>query len=358
MASRILGFIIFFAVFILGYFAMNWYVFTRLGGLLEIERTFWFYFVMVAMALSFPMLSILERFVDGQFIRVFYIGSAVWLGALFLFLCSLGVYEVVRLFAKIDTKTTGIVILAVVSLLSVFSIINAFFINVKTVDVQIPNLKEDVKIVQLSDIHIGTIHNSEYLSKIVEKTNALRPDIVMITGDLADGSGILTQKGIAPLNKLRAKTFFTLGNHEIYEGIDNVTKLLSRTNMTILRNELVNYNGIQIIGIDNPNQMTGERFNISSIKINKTKPSVLMYHPPSELKEASKAGINLQLSGHTHDGQIWPFNYVVQIFFPRVNGLYNYNGMYLYVSPGTGTWGPPFRLGSRSEITVIKLVRK
>ncbi len=358
MASRIWGFVVFFAVFILGYFAMNWYVFTRIGGLLEVQATFWFYFVLIAMTLLFPLLSILERFVDGPIIRVIYTGSAVWLGTLFLLLCSLGIYEIVRLFAKIDTKTTGIIILAVVSLLAVFSIVNALFINVKTVDVKIPNLKRNVKIVQLSDIHVGTIHNSEYLSKVVEKTNALRPDIVMITGDLADGSGILTQKGIAPLNKLKAKTFFTMGNHEIYEGIDNVTKLLSKTNLKILRNELVDYNGIQIIGIDNPNQMTGESFSISSIKINKTKPSVLMYHPPSKLNEANRAGVNLQLSGHTHDGQIWPFNYIVQIFFPKIKGLYNYKGTYLYVSPGTGTWGPPFRLGSRSEITLLKLSAK
>jgi predicted MPP superfamily phosphohydrolase len=116
---------------------------------------------------------------------------------------------------------------------------------------------------------------------------------------------------------------------------------------------------MQIVGIDNP----GDRFGggndvVGKLKINKTKPTILMYHPPLGLEDANKAGVNLQISGHTHNGQIIPFNLVSKIFYPRVNGLYKYKGTYLYTSPGTGTWGPPMRLGSINEITLVRLVNK
>lgn len=358
MIKRILGFVVFFAVFLSVYFAMNWYVLTRLGGLLGVTFTSSFYIVLVALIVSFPLTSILERLIDGRIIRIFYIGSAVWLGMSFFLLCAFAIYELSRLFVKIDSFTAGAVILSAAIFLSAYSIINSFFVKIKTVDIKILNLKKKIKIVHLSDIHIGTIHNAGYLKKIVDKTNDLNPDMVMITGDLADGSGILTKQGTAPLNNIKAKTFFSLGNHEFYEGVDAVTKILSKTKIRVLRNEMVNYGGIQVIGIDFPDNVETKNISISDIKFDRKKPSVLMYHPPSRLKEANKAGVNLQLSGHTHNGQIWPFNYVVKLFFPYIKGLYHLKGTYLYVSPGTGTWGPPFRLWGRSEITLLNLVNR
>ncbi|MCX6707718.1 MAG: metallophosphoesterase, partial [Candidatus Woesearchaeota archaeon] len=217
---------------------------------------------------------------------------------------------------------------------------------------------KELRIVQLSDVHLGTIHNKEYLSRIVDKTNKLNPDIVLITGDLFDGGSMLKDDFILPLNGLKAKSFFSMGNHEQYEGIEDVTRILNETNVTILRNEVQKYKGVQIIGIDNPpNEFGGKNDVIQSIKFNKSQPSILMYHPPKSLEEAQQAGVNLQLSGHTHDGQIFPFTLLSMIVYPRVHGLYDYIGTYMYVSPGTGTWGPPLRVGSNSEITLINLVK-
>jgi predicted MPP superfamily phosphohydrolase len=155
---------------------------------------------------------------------------------------------------------------------------------------------------------------------------------------------------------LKAKTFFVTGNHESYLGIDNVEKVLSSTNVDFLEDRMAEYKGLQIIGMN-----FGESFNgpdLSKVKFDSSKPSVLLYHSPSGVEESSKAGISLQLSGHTHAGQIDPFNLILKLFYPAISGLHKFGNMYLYISPGTGTWGPPIRVGSLNEITVLNLIPK
>jgi hypothetical protein len=115
--------------------------------------------------------------------------------------------------------------------------------------------------------------------------------------------------------------------------------------------------GLQVVGVDYP-EKEGQKDNpvLKDIRIDSTKPSVLLYHTPAGLDDAVEAGIDLQLSGHTHNGQIFPFNYLAKLFYPKIKGLYRIKNMSLYVSPGTGTWGPPMRLGSNNEITLLNLV--
>ena len=127
------------------------------------------------------------------------------------------------------------------------------------------------------------------------------------------------------------------------------------TKLRILRNELVVFNQIQVIGVEYSFEHDHLKNTLKRLKINYDTPSILLYHIPKGLKEANEVGIDLQLSGHTHNGQIMPFNFLVKLMFPYINGLYEYKGTKLYVSPGTGTWGPPMRIGSNCEITLIKL---
>jgi len=178
----------------------------------------------------------------------------------------------------------------------------------------------------------------------------------MITGDLVDGSSALNAKSFSALKNLKPKTFFSTGNHEEYVDKEKAIGFLKKANITVLMNQMQNYKGTSIIGIDDPGNGMRRDKSIDDFKINSSGPVILMYHRPDSFDDAAKKGVDLQLSGHTHDGQIFPFNLITKIFYPRIKGLYELNNSYLYVSPGTGTWGPPMRLGSRSEITYIRLL--
>jgi len=345
-------FILFFLVFLLVYLSLNSYVILRVGGLIGIKKNILYSFILLA-TLCLPISIYVEKIFPNIFSRVFYTISAFWMGILFFAFCALLIYEMVNLFYTIPQA--GWIIISVVSLLSIISAINAIGIVVKEVEVPIKKLKKDITIVQLSDIHIGTIRNSGFLKKIVRKVEELNPDIVMITGDMVDGSASLHGDMFNEFNKLNNPIYFVTGNHEVYEGVDNVYALFNDTKIKILKNEAVNFDGIQIIGIEYSENKQHLEKALENINIDKEKPSVLMYHSPQGMEDAKKAGIDLQIAGHTHNGQIVPFNLLVKMAFKHIQGLYNLRGMFLYVSPGTGTWGPYMRLGSKNEITLLKL---
>ena len=348
----------FYGVFSLVLYGMHLYVYFRLNSMLAFSHPKTMFLLFTLLAFSFPAFSLLEKFSPGMLSMLLYAGASTWLGVVFLLFSALIIYEPLRLFITVNSRTAGFAILLTAGLLSAYGLVNAFFIDIKSVEIPVPNLGQPLRIVQLSDIHVGTIHNSGYLSRIVEKTNALQPDMVMITGDLFDGIGPVTAHTVEPLKKLQAKAFFVIGNHERYDGLAKVSGVLEATGVVLLRNQVVEYKGIQIAGVDFP-EREGAKDNpvVRTLPIDRSKPSLLLFHAPFGLEDAAGAGINVQLSGHTHNGQIFPFSLLAKIFYPRVCGLYRIDSMSLYVSPGTGTWGPPMRLGSRSEITLISLVQ-
>jgi hypothetical protein len=350
--------IIFLSVFLAVYFALNSYVVLKLASLLKYQNNAVILGLIIFFTAGFPLATLIERFIPNLISRIFYTIASTWVGVMFLLFSTLVVYEIIRFFIKIDPKIACMTILIFVLIISLISIINAFFVVVKDVEVPITNLKEELSIVQLSDIHIGTIRNSAFMNKVVEKTNKLDPDVVVITGDVVDAASRLEPEMFSPFDKLRARVFFVTGNHETYEGIDNVYKLLDNSKIKILDNEVSSFDGIQIIGIEYSENKTHLKEKLSELNFDKNKPAILLYHSPSGMEYAKEYGIDLQLSGHTHAGQIFPFTLLSRIFFPKVRGLYDLDGMYLYVSPGTGTWGPYMRLGSRNEITLLKLVKK
>lgn len=353
--NKRIQFVIYFLLFLLIYASLNSYVVLRLGGLLGIGRNI-LYLWIALVTFSLPVAVYAERIFPNIFSRIFYTASALWMGILLFMLCSLLIYEAIRPFHIIPYA--GMIIVIVVSVLSIISVINATGIVIKEVEVPVENLEKDVTIVQLSDIHIGTIRNSGFLKTIIEKTNKLDPDIVMITGDMVDASARLHGGMFSDFNKLRAPIYFVTGNHEVYEGTDDIYALFNDTKIRILRNEAVDFDGIQIIGVEYSEDKGHLGKELEKLKIDKTKPALLMYHPPKGFEDAKQVGIDLQLAGHTHNGQIFPFNFFVRIFFKHIKGLYDLGGMFLYVSPGTSTWGPFMRLGSRNEITLLKLIAK
>ncbi|MBR9701133.1 metallophosphoesterase, partial [Candidatus Woesearchaeota archaeon] len=245
----------------------------------------------------------------------------------------------------------GTLALVMIVILSIGAVINARNVVIKTVDLSSEKLDKELRIVSAPDLHLGPINREEYLKDRVAQINSLNPDLVLIPGDLLDGPGKLSDELLKPINEIKAQVYFTYGNHEQYVGGGIVEKLIGNTKIITLRDNATTVKGIQIIGLDDAENKSKVKETLPGIKKQEGY-RILMYHRPDGFKDAD---VDLMLSGHTHGGQIWPFNYLVKIRFSLIKGLYLDGNKALYVSPGVGTWGPPMRLGSQSEITLIRV---
>jgi predicted MPP superfamily phosphohydrolase len=231
---------------------------------------------------------------------------------------------------------------------------------------RLPRALAGTKIVQLSDVHIGPTLGRDFIESIVELTNSLSPDVVAITGDLVDGSVAQLGESVEPLAKLRARygVFFVTGNHEYYSGVEPWCRKLATLGVRVLRNERVSIGSeeasFDLVGIDDYHATQygrGHGPNLSKAVAGRDpeRELVLLAHQPRQVVDANREDVGLQLSGHTHGGQIWPFNFLVKLQQPVVAGLEKIGNTWLYVSSGTGYWGPPMRLGTKSEVTEIIL---
>jgi predicted MPP superfamily phosphohydrolase len=185
--------------------------------------------------------------------------------------------------------------------------------------------------------------------------NETKPDLVLITGDLADSPMKPSDNPFSALDGLNAPAFFCLGNHEYYAGIEEVTGMLAKTKVRVLRNETAVVGDVQVIGLDYGGAAEVKEY-LARLPMDATRYKVLMYHQPDGMEEARAAGIDLMLCGHTHGGQFFPFTVINRLVWGKwYRGLHKIGDMHLYTSTGAGTWGPPMRLGTRSELALIKV---
>ncbi len=233
---------------------------------------------------------------------------------------------------------------------------------------KLPPAFEGFRIVQLTDVHVGPILRREFLADLVARTNALEPDLVAITGDLVDGSVEELRDVVAPLADLRARhgVFFVTGNHEYYSGAQAWLAHLPTLGVRPLCNERVEIrrgtDAIDLAGIDDAiasgfGPPHGADLDRALAGRDASRTVVLLAHQPRQVFDAERLGVDLQLSGHTHGGQIAPFGLFVRLVQPLVAGLGRFGPTTLYVSRGAGTWGPPMRLANPAEITVVELSR-
>ena len=242
-------------------------------------------------------------------------------------------------------------------------------VEVKRVAVRLkklPGSLSGLRLVQLSDMHVGLTIGRDFVEDVVRKVNALEPDIVAITGDLIDGSVADLGPAVAPLGEIRAKlgTYFVTGNHEYYSGADSWLAFLQSIGIKALRNErvelTVNGETMHLAGVDD---WTAHQFgNGHGSDMERamqgrdaSKPVVLLAHQPVHFDEARTHGVDLQISGHTHGGQIFPFGFLTRLAQPFLSGLHRRGDSQIYVSSGTGYWGPPMRIAAPAEITLIEL---
>ncbi|MCB9728788.1 MAG: metallophosphoesterase [Deltaproteobacteria bacterium] len=234
---------------------------------------------------------------------------------------------------------------------------------------RLPRALDGYRIVQLSDVHVGPTIGRRFLDEMVERTNALRPDLVVITGDLVDGSVAMLGQDVGTLSKLRARhgTAFVTGNHEFFSGVDEWLTCLRRLGIQVLGNQRVSIGdrgpggaSFDLAGIHDA--WGGRRGDAYAPDLTRAlrgrdpeRALVLLAHQPKQIDMAEGHGVDLQLSGHTHGGQLWPFGEATALVQPWIRGLHSRGDTRIYVSKGTGYWGPPMRVGAPPEIASLVL---
>lgn len=277
-----------------------------------------------------------------------------WLGVSPLVLIALLVGELFVLSGVIQPITAALAIVSFGIFCGMAGMAVALVPVVKKISFSSANLVAPIRFVQISDVHIGS-RSQSFLEEVVYKINRLKPDFVCITGDFIDATGV-HESQLKSLKSIVGPVYFSIGNHEKYEDLDEILDRMQNLGVCNLRNaEVMFRDDIQIIGIDDMDDAMQVGRQLKNIDVKTGVFNVLMYHRPRGLEAAAAADIDLMLSGHTHNGQIFPFNLVVGRVFDKVKGLYKLGEARLYVSQGTGTWGPVMRFGTQSEITLFEI---
>lgn len=269
-------------------------------------------------------------------------------------------------------RITAIATITMAVLATVIGLFNARR-RATVVDVEVPvaNLPPELhgfSIAQISDVHVGPTIKQKYVDAIVEAVNGLDADVIAVTGDVVDGSVRQLASHVAPLSRLRSRhgTYFVTGNHEYYSGAQAWTNEFQRLGMRVLTNEhvVLTHRDRQVV-VAGVTDYSAHHFDPQhpsdpSVALQGAPASaavkILLAHQPRSAPAAAAAGFDLQLSGHTHGGQFWPWNHFVRFQQPFTAGLNRLQDLWVYVSRGTGYWGPPKRFGAPSEITHIRLV--
>jgi predicted MPP superfamily phosphohydrolase len=214
-------------------------------------------------------------------------------------------------------------------------------------------------VIWISDVHLCSVRRSRFAKKIVEISNSLNPDLVFIGGDLFDGTHKPDPALISkPFKDLISKQgiYFIPGNHEELNSPELFFEVIRSYGIKILMDEMVVIDNVQIVGVDYLSTLKKENFKniLNNLNFDKEKITILLKHEPKDLDISEKMGISFQISGHTHQGQQWPLNYLAWIIYKGFSyGLKKYKSMFVYVSSGVGGWGPPLRVGTNHEIVEI-----
>jgi len=363
-------FIVFALVLQILLFLTHWFLYLTLVRFLNITDPGILFSLKIALGVlsfTFVTASLLANISDNILLRAYYTAAAFWLGALLYLIVAGGLAYLAVFLAQYFSVSFNasffaqILIVAVVAV-SVFGAINASLVRVTRLNIKLPNLPaawQGKTVVWLSDIHLGEVRNVAFARSTADIIRQLKPDIVFIGGDLYDGTAVNLAKNTEPYKNLGAAlgTYFITGNHEEFDGKEKYLDAVRRADIRILNNEMVNINGLQIIGVDYQDTSSAQKFKdiLSGIKFNPRQANLLLKHAPTDIPVARDAGISFQISGHAHGGQLWPINYISNLVYRGyIAGLKQTGNMQIYISSGTGTWGPPLRVDTNPEIVLIK----
>lgn len=356
---------------------LHGYIGWRLLPALALGTTGWIIGMawLAASTLLIPMGMLARFFIRNEWLA----GRVTWAGALVMGLfSSLLVLTLLRDVALLlngsamFVSVTALLVPLLALLMTLIGFVNARRLpRVVEVDIPLANLPPALAgftIVQLSDIHVSSTIRADYVRAIVERVNALGADLVAITGDVVDGSVRQLADHTRPLADLASQhgTFFVTGNHEYYSGAAEWVAEFRRIGLHCLMNEhvVLEHGGAQLVlagvtdysaQVFDPDQASNPAKALDGAPDGIVR--LLLAHQPRSAEAAAQAGFDLQLSGHTHGGQFWPWNHFVRLQQPYTAGLHRLGQLWVYTSRGTGYWGPPKRFGAPSEITLLRLIR-
>ncbi len=386
----------FFLVLVLGILGgTHYYLHLRLIRDTALPRSWHVYLtrLLIAALLSLPVAMIMSHALTGPW-ALFVAGPGyLWMGSFFYLLALLLCGDLIRGILLLASKALPVTLLTApgsrlllsrvlaVTAVGLTAVVSGVAVKtgleapqVRRVQVPLARLSaglDGLRIVQLSDLHVGWLLRRSFVSEVVRRVNSLKPDIVVITGDLVDAGVPQLQGDVAPLADLRARygVYFVTGNHEYYAGVEPWLSHLPRLGIKILGNERVTIGegdavldlaGVHDYGSGHEARPAGHGADLAKALLghDPSRELVLLAHQPKQVDQAAQHGVGLMISGHTHGGQIWPWTYLVRLNQPYVSGLHRHQGKtWVYVSPGTGHWGPPMRFGTSAEITELELHR-
>ena len=376
---------VFFIIFLTIYTSLNFYVFIRGWQVISaypiLKSIYAILFIVIAY--GYVLAKVLYKYLSPLAYDILLGVGAIWFAFLAYFILSLLLIDIIRLFNgwfhflpstiannyECAKKVTAIVVIAVVGLIVFLGNLNKRNIEIRNLEITIP--KGDSKldylnIVMASDIHLSPVDGEKLLSNIVDKINSLNPDIILLAGDIVDDKAkVLEDRRIGEsFRRLKSKyrVYSITGNHEFINGVDSSVRYAENFGIKFLRDSYILIDSsFYLIGREDVSmsQFTGKQRKIleeivKDIPVNY--PKILLDHTPFKLEQAEQNNIDLQLSGHTHHGQIWPANLITKMIYEISWGYKKKGNTHYYVSSGAGTWGPAVRTGSSSEIVNIKVL--
>ncbi len=322
--------------------------------------------VLGLLSVSLVITSFLAFRYANILVRCLYTAAASWLGILYLLLIAGALCWVLYGFAKLlhfslNREVLIGILFGLAVLASLYGFVNSGVTRVTRISLELPNLPGAWKgktAVWVSDTHLGQVRSYGFAQRIAATIRHIRPDILFIGGDLYDGVAVDLDKVIEPLSQIPTSygTYFITGNHEEFSDNTRYLQAVRRAGIRVLYNEMITLDGLQIIGVDYRDSRSEKGFKaiLQDMGIDRKKPSILLKHAPLGLEIAEEEGISLQLSGHTHQGQLFLFRFITSRVYGGYDyGLKSFGKMLVNTSSGAGTWGPPMRLDTKPEIVVI-----
>jgi predicted MPP superfamily phosphohydrolase len=353
-------------------FLGHWFLYktlVRFFGVTHPSRLLTLRIAMALLSISLVLTSFLAFRYTNLMIRSLYTAAASWLGIFYLFilasiLCWI-FYGVAKFFhLPLDRKILIEILIGTALVASAFGFINAGMIRITRISLKLPHLPGHWKgktAVWVSDTHLGPVRNVGFAQHIATQVMNLHPDIVFIGGHLYDGEAVDLDRVIEPFSRISAPfgTYFITGNHEEFYDNTKYLQAVRRAGIRVLYNEKIDLDGLQIIGVDYKDSRREEEFRtiLQKVWIDPHKPSILLKHAPLHLQVALEQKISVQLSGHTHQGQVFLFRFITsQVYQGYDYGLKWFGDLLVYTSNGAGTWGPPMRLDTKPEVVVITFI--